>query len=128
MATTKLDIDIGIEVTVVALREKIMGYFKGTCVESFVDSSYITMFDTSQATRGYYADRREALNQRKTIVLLSGVPLFTLQHYPEKVTFHTLVLRRSPELSQVEKELKKFFKEYLAGVEIEDNKRGVNYA
>lgn len=129
MATTKLAVDIGIEITVMALRERIMDYFKGNCVESFVTCHEISMFNLSeQISSNYYYARREARNQQKTLLLLAGVPLLTLQHYPEQATFHIKVLRRSPELRQVEQELRQFFKQYLSGVEIVDNAKGVNYA
>lgn len=129
MANTKVDVDLGIQTTVMAIRERLMEYFKGTCVERFTSDSNVQLVNANRGQRAEFQYlRQEVDKQRPTIVTLGGLPIMTVQLYPERVVFHDKLLDRSPELKKVRGGVEDFLKKYLNGVEVSHSKKGVFYA
>lgn len=121
--------EIAIQTTVMALREQLMEYFKGTCIERFTENTNIRFINASTRGRANFSYlRREAENQRPMIVMLGGLPIMTVQRAPEVAVFHATLLTRSPQLRQVYQELKVFMDKYLGGVETKHSRKGVIYA
>lgn len=122
-------VDLGIQTTVMAIRERLMEYFKGTCVERFTEDANIRLVEANGGQRAefQYLREREA-NQRPTIILLSNVPIITVQRYPERVVFNTKILNRSPQFKSVHAGVEDFMQKYLSGVEVGIDEREVFYA
>lgn len=117
---------IAIETTTMAIREILMEYFKGTCVERLTEGVDIQLFSLP-SERQYQYMRRESDNQRRMMVRLNGLPIMTIQCAPERVLFHAKVLNRSPQLREVYKGLKDFMEKYLSGIEVKHSRKGVFY-
>lgn len=126
-AKSRLDPDqISLEATVMALREELMSYFKGSCVSRVTAKRNVQRVSLGDFRPRVYRYQRELLaKQEPCILLLGGAPLCSLQHAPEVITFHARVFNRSPQLRQVRRELEKFLNSYLGGVKKEENHANV---
>lgn len=109
------------ELAVMRIREMLMEYFKGTCVESFVNAPNITFMQLQQPRGAYQYQRVQQQNERLSAILIGSSQFMTLQHYPDKVTFNELVTNRSPEFEKLFKEIDKFLGDYLPAVKVEVN-------
>lgn len=119
---------LGIETTAMIIRERLMIYFKGSCVERLLSSGNVSLKEVNPGFRGEFQYvRQKAKKQDKRIVFVGSAPILTIQHVPDKVIFNQKVLRRSPELREVELLLFRFFREYLPAVEIEENNGAVTW-
>lgn len=98
-----------------------MEYFKGTCVESFVNAPNITFMQLQQPRGAYQYQRVQQQNERLSGIYIGGSQFMVLQHYPDKVTFNELVTGRSPEFKKLYKEVDKFLGDYLPAVKVEVN-------
>lgn len=119
---------ISIEVTTMAIRETLMEYFKGTCVERLTENSSVRLRNIPASERQYQYQRREYENKKPMTVMLGGLPIATVQKAPEQIKFHDKVLTRSPQLREVYRRLQHFMDKYLQGVEVKHNRKGVFYA
>jgi hypothetical protein len=120
--------ELGLKATTMAIREVLMEYFKGTCIERLTDNHSVRLINGISSRGEYQYIRREQENQRPMIVMLNNIPIATVQHAPEKIIFHQRVLTRSPEFREIYKELKLFMDKYLVGVEAKHSRKGVFYA
>lgn len=119
----------GIQTTVMAVRETLMEYFKGTCVEKFTQDSNVTTTSVSPQQQGQFQYLRERESRQNPMMLWVGkVPILSLQKFPERVEFYARPLTRSPQLSQLYDELQVFMGKYLVSVEVSHNKKGIFYA
>lgn len=125
MRTAKID-GIEVQTTVMAIREELMNYFKGTCVERVTTDRNIRTVGLG-ATRGYYYLRRQTENESPRLLLIGDVPIATLRLSPDRVTFHRGSLSRSKQLREVYALLEEFMHDYLAGVGKEYNDANVFY-
>lgn len=107
-----------LETTVMALREEIMRYFKGTCIDRVTTNRNVNTIPLSAERGQYQYQRIERDRQNSCGIYLEDVQLFRVQQSPEKITF-TSELYRSPELTQVRKAIDKFMGRFLRSVEIE---------
>jgi hypothetical protein len=119
--------ELGVEATTMAIRELLMFYFKGTCVENLTDKGNLYMI-AIPARADYNYQRREYKNQNPQMLVINEIPLLSVQKAPEKIVFNQRVFNRSPQLSEVYKGLKDFTDKYLAGVEVSHSRKGVFYA
>lgn len=107
----------GIEATVMNIREALMGYYKGTCVDTLTTSGNIRLVkDYRISGRQHLYERRELELADKNILLIGDLKIFTLTHNPNKLVFYS-VLDRSPQLLEVKKGIEAFVDEFLMGVE-----------
>lgn len=117
-----------IETTVVAIREDLMSYFKGTCVDYMTDHTGLSLNNGYASSYSFRYQRRQRENQEfKIMVLGDRVPIFGLQKAPEKIIFYTGVLNRSKELRKVHELVDEFIRQYLRGVEREEYHGSVWY-
>lgn len=115
--------------TVMALREELMAYYKGDCVQKLVHDGNIQRISLYNLhRREYQYQRREEANQDEQIVLVGKLPVFTMHRIPDTLVLHDLVLKRSPQFREIGKALEKFMATYLQGVVVEHNKEVVTYA
>lgn len=117
-----------IEGTAMAIREIVMEYFKGDCIQKLVDNPYLEVKTVNPPQRGtYYFERRQRENEQSKMVLLAGSPLFTMKKLPDKVTFHEVVMMRSPQMRELSRLLVDFLDEYLPAVERSYHDKPVEY-
>lgn len=112
---------LAIETTVMGIREELMQYFKGTCIDRVTTSRNIRRVPVGRARGGYYYQRRQADNEKAEVLLIDNVPIATLRMAPERIVFHRATLGRSKQLRKVHDMLEEFMKDFLAGVTKEYN-------
>jgi hypothetical protein len=126
MGDTMARSDIAIESTIMAIREVLMEYFKGTCVQRMTDSQVFLAVPSTYAE--YQYQRIELQNKQPRNLMLSGFSLLEVSKLPDTVTLNVKVFDRSPQLREVYAGVKEFLDKYLVGVEVVFNERGVIYA
>lgn len=119
--------DDSILATTMAIREQLMEYFKGTCVERFTDGSNVFLRELGGSSR-YQYQRENTMRTRPCELMLGDLPLLKVQKMPDKVIFYEKILTRSPQLQAVYQELQTFLDKYLGAIEVEKDQRGVIYA
>ncbi len=110
-------IDKKIEATIMVIREELMSYFKGTCIDRIPVGTAVTVRELGESEGGYFFERRERDLAQARVIGIGYSPILKVRHNPEQVEFITPVLKRSPQLKLVQKELEKFLKTYLSGIE-----------
>lgn len=129
-ATDRLsDEQIALEATVMALREEIMSFFKGSCITRVAQTEAIRTVELSEyQSRPRYAYQRQRLaTQKPTMLFLGDAPILTVSKQPDTIVFHTTVLGRSPQFRAVHAELEEFVERYLRGIKKEVNSGPVFY-
>ena len=116
-----------IDATVMLIRELLMEYFKGTCIERMTTVNNVYVESVRQGGQ-YNYQRREARNRDVRQLYISGIPILEMQHNDDTITLFTKVLRRSPEFKAVEQGILKFLNTYLLGVKVKNSRKGVFYA
>lgn len=107
--------DMGLQATVMAIREEMMNYFKGTCVDRVTANRNVRLTRLPSDRLPYQYQRLELERKRITGLYVADTLLFTLQLEPDRVLFGK-ELDRSPQLREVKKAVDKFMERYLAGV------------
>lgn len=124
-----MEAKVEIQATVMAIRETLMEYYKGTCVERLTVNSTVGLaFMSNGNRRDFQYLRRQAENQKLAVVTLGGLPIMTVQRFPDRAVFNEKILTRSPQLTDVYDGVRGFMEKYLRGVEVDHNKKGVLYA
>ena len=95
---------------VMAIREELMGYFKGGCVDRLVCNSSVEIHYTQQQRGMRRSERWQREFKRPAILLMSSTPLLGLSQEPDTVVFFTGVMHRSPQFREIESELRKFLR------------------
>lgn len=128
MEPTTDQVTNGIAFTTMAIREELMQYFKGDCVQRLTYASNVRVMGIEVSMKGLPNYERVAIkNARRALLRVGDAPILELSYNPAVVVFNTGVLRRSPQLKDIEAALRKFFAEYLPGVEVKDNNGAVLY-
>ncbi len=109
---------LDIETTTVAIREAIMSYYKGTCVERMVDPNNIHIHPI-EVNRRYQYEREISGIRSPSRLWIGNAPIMELWKNSNKVIYYDVVLKRSPELRIIRSKLTKFFREYLKDVKVE---------
>lgn len=108
----------GIEATVMAFREHIMQYYKGTCIERVTNSHNIGLIPM-QSRSGRYQYQRVANSVRdKHVLALGNTHIGYVEKLPDAITFDLEKLSRSPQLRAVHKGLEKFMGRYLPSIQV----------
>jgi hypothetical protein len=116
MEPSKID---GLETTMMAIREYLMTYYKGTCIESIVGENNVRLRQEHIGTRELRAYQRNLSAQKNLKRLTIGdTTIATLQEVPCILTLHNTTLYRSPELREIRLKTLKFMGQYLRGVRI----------
>lgn len=112
----------GIEATIMAIRETLMDYFKGGCVESMA-SARITLDHISSRTN--YRYERQRSNMENGMVLSIGPYMaFTLSQSPDVLTIHMGTMDRGKIMRSVRQGVEEFMGKYLRGVTIKQSDYG----
>lgn len=133
--TTPDSVEDGVRGFSMALREAIMDYYKGTCVQGFSSLSQYSVGYTriplpNDGTRRNFNYEREEHQRRNPLMYhLDGTIMFELWRDPHTATFHPSIMRRSEELSVAYDQLREFFDKFLPSVTIieKDRKDSKNY-
>jgi len=117
-------IEDGVRGFSMALREAIMDYYKGTCIQSFgslsqyyVGCSRIPL-QNDGSRRNFNYERDEHQRRNPIIYRLDNAPMFELWKYDHEVIFDPIVMRRSEELSMAYDQILSFFNKFLPSVTI----------
>lgn len=122
----KSSTDVSVEATIMSIREQLMIYFKGSCVQHMTSNTNIHVYLVEISMRGRpNYNRVQILNNCLSRLFIGTVPLMTLGKMPETVTLHTDILRRSPQFRAIQTEVEKFLGTYLPGVIVEHQKGAV---
>lgn len=121
---TASQIDEGVRGFSMAIREAVMEYYKGTCIQGFnrlsnynVGTSRIPL--ENDGTRRNFNYEREDHQRRNPIAYyLDNAKMFELWRDGHEVIFQPSVMRRSPEMSAAYDQIRAFFDKYLASVTI----------
>lgn len=94
-----------LEPTVMAMREEIMKYFRGTCVRSVVTNSNI--------------------NYNNKYLTIGCTPFAILERQPDTLTILCVAANRSKELRFIKRSIKRFMAEFLPDVKVKESRKGV---
>lgn len=115
----KLDMEIA--KTVMAIRERVVEYYKGSCVDRLTDRR-IDLVGESRGTLGINPRQFERLlwqQEDSKLLLLDSVNLLTLRRQPDTLILG-LNLERSKEMRGVKVGIKNFMGKYLPNVKVHD--------
>jgi hypothetical protein len=116
-------VELGVMTHVMAVRECLMQYFKGTTVASLADNVDVWWDSIGYDDEENHNYRRREHEMRSPMrLLMNGSPLLEVQHHPNIATLYPRILGRSDEYSQMSEHITKFFNRYLGSVELKENK------
>ena len=78
--------ELEIQTTVMAIREELMSFFKGTCVERVVEGSGVVSQPDLQGYQ-YLYERRQQQYQQPGVIYVHDVPVLKVKQYPDMLTF-----------------------------------------
>jgi hypothetical protein len=105
-----------VEPTIMAVREELMAYFTGGCVDVVTKNSGVRRVTTPQPRlpHGYQRDE-QALHNRQTI-LLNSVGIAVVEYKPDTIFLLEHTLHRSPQMRQLRSGIERFIQRYLPDV------------
>jgi hypothetical protein len=105
---------------IMAVREEVMCYFKGTCVERFADTTGLSLRELPISDNGNrYHNRRVAQARQGHVLMFNEKPLLSMEHNPDELTFHTSM---NPDRKAIKKAVEAFAHKYLPGVVLKTGK------
>ena len=109
---------LAIDNTIMAIREFLMEYFKGSCGDKLALPSSVTVkkFPTSG---NFYYERRESENSQGKVISIKNVPVMRVQLSPDTIVLFSKTLSRSKQMREVRDKLEMFLDKYLQGIERE---------
>jgi len=118
----KEDTKLATEATVMAIRESLMEYFKGSCVERVITNSNVRLSSVSNGTHGTFMYQRHyAAKENRCVLFIGSTPILTVRHLPDTVILHRSVLNRSREMREISGQIEEFLDEYLSAIEREES-------
>jgi len=124
-------IDEGVRHITMAIREEMMEYFKGTCVNKLspfcgVRTVGVSFRGNEHGERHYYLRREHEQEDPRRIVFADTV-IGEVRHNDDRAVFYPGVMNRSPEFAGIYEQVRDFFGKYLQGVQLsEDTANGYN--
>lgn len=125
MATKELsleEIQDGVRGFSMVLRESIMDYYKGTCIQSFGSMSRYSVgrngipLPNDGSRRNFNYEREEHNRRNPVAYYLGDSKMFELWRDDHEVVFHPSVMRRSEYISVAYDQLQEFFNKFLPAV------------
>jgi hypothetical protein len=115
---------------IMTIRESMMEYFKGDCVQRLTRRSGVKLLPRNEwnnrRLRGH--ERFIANQQDRKLMVIHKTPILGLNKEPNTVVLYTSVLNRSEEMRMLKVEIKAFIKTYLKGVKVEeDNSDAISF-
>lgn len=124
MATTRNSsvennsVEEDIQSTIMAIREVLMTYYKGSCVENLVNSHNVSLHSVADSG-GYYYQRLDRDIKQPSVLVLADVTIARLGKSPDKIILYSSVLKRSKEFRMIQENMITFLQRFLKNVEIE---------
>ena len=121
---TDAEIHDGVRGFSMVLRESIMDYYKGSCIQSFGSLSQYHVgrhpipLQNDGSRRSFNYERQEHERRNPIAYYINDQKMFELWKDEHQAVFHPSVMRRSPYLSASYDQLHEFFNKFLAGVTI----------
>lgn len=110
-------LEIEVQTTVMAVREELMSYFKGGCVQKLIKGANVHTMPT-RTNVGYDFQRRGVENARPSVIVANDIVIITMRYRPEKITFHQAGIDKNKLSREVGKRVEEFVKEYLGAIEV----------
>lgn len=124
-------VQFGIEHKAMMIREYMMSYFKGDCVQNLVphDGSIVFSDLEPEFNMRYWYNRRTYTNEAPMKIMLRNqgdyVRLYTLRHAPDRI-IEASHLDRSPQLRTIKKAIAEFVNEYIMNVKLKPSEKPYN--
>lgn len=111
-----------VDIAIMAVREELMEYFKGDCVERFTERGAVRIRGKQyyDPIRAYWYERRERELASAGTLEINGTKIAEVSKEPAQLLFVTQTMKRSPQLRSLRKNIEKFMRDYLPVVEIGD--------
>lgn len=119
--SSKIAIDQGIQATVMGIRECLMDYFAGGCVDRMTSGNIMTRPIEMPANRRYLRNRMTL--DRYTVVFIQDVPVLVMLSNPDRVILQAKVFDRSREFQRVGRGVERAIRKYLKDVTVEVNEK-----
>lgn len=110
-----------LETTTMAIREHLMTYFKGTCVDRMIRQSNISTRSVSDyrlARPQFIFQRRENEIRGESFLFIDDTILMRLSHEPEMILMYDKVFARSTEFAKVKLNIENFMAKFLPPVKV----------
>ena len=132
---TSDSIEDGVRGFSMAIREAVMDYYKGTCIQSFSSLSQYHVrqgripLQNDGSRRNFNYEREEHSRRFPIEYYLDGARMFEVWRNDQEVIFSPSVMRRSEELSVAYDQILEFFNKFLPSVTIieKDTKNSKNH-
>lgn len=118
MKAPKIDPKKDILMTTLAFRERLMTYFKDTCVQDNVHCKLIKFHNTPTETGDHRYQRDQANLNRRQLVKFNNLPVMKLCREPDECILLWNTLGRSKELTALGEGLLEFFESFLPYVSV----------
>lgn len=112
-----------VEFTVMAIRERVMEYYKGTCVNRMDNPHNIGLRIEDSAPARYNYQRQAIRQQDGQKMYIGNVWVASLQKSPHMMVLRNNKLQRSPQLEAVKAGVMDFMGRYLRAVEVKQQGR-----
>ena len=117
MNTQQLDI----QTTVMAVRECLMSYFKGTCIQELVEGHNVEIRSVSNPRQQYQYQRMRLEAEYPCTIYADTVAILDVNHLPDGIVFRKRGLAKSEKLTEVGEEIRRFVNKYLPAVEVSES-------
>lgn len=105
--------------TIMAIREELMEYYKGSCVSQLASHEGISITPVRERSGGdHYYLRREEENRDPQVLYWRDTPLFTMERQPAQLTLHTRYITKSDALRTIRAGVEDFMGKYLMGIPV----------
>lgn len=124
---TKSEVDAAVQATSMAIREKLMYYYKTNIGENLTNSNVTIVpdafgHDRSSRTRHY--ERRNYELKNPVTLYVGNSALFKLEKHPNILGFYTIPLKRSKVMRDIRSNIEDFVSKYLRSVEVKEMRGG----
>lgn len=106
------------DIVLMAIRERLMDYFKGWSGDRVVDRSSVRITTIDPDSMRFRYERREHEIHQPCLITLDGYEIGKVEKAPFKLSLDMDTLSRSPELRELTKNIKQFMSDYLPAVEV----------
>lgn len=113
-------VEAGIQLITMGIREEMMTYFKGTCVDRLAGNSNVFLQPHTQGGR-YFFQRREQEIEYPCIIRYGNIRFGMVRRQPDTAAFYPGVMTRSPEFMRIYEGVQDFFHKYLQGVQLTED-------
>ena len=112
----------GIQSTVMAIRENIMEYYKGTCIERLTSSNISRREVSHNYNYHYERDNYHLMDEQQ--LMIGSIPILNLKKHPEITILYGETLGRSKSFRAVNEGIEYFFAKHLDYVELVHSPEG----